>query len=498
MSIAAGMSRSGVITILMAVLFLEACSGGGGNDVQIQPTLPWGRLRGGAANTGRAIGGLAANPGDLRFSTALPGGTTISSPAVGFDGTVYVGSGSGLVAIASDGSTVRSVEGYRFTSSGACEICAPAEAGCTAVGPVAGSPALSIDDDIVVGTESGQVLGLRDDGNQLHCDWVYSSPGDAEIRSSPLVLTSSVDRSLTSIVLGTGTGHLQALNGDGSEKWRFAPASLTGPLTSSPGISVTGEIYFTAPDGFLYALDLAGRLLWRAEVGAPPADALLPSPAVSVAVYAVGADGLVSALHAAGNLKWRFRADSTISSSPALTAQTVTVRSERTPTPQPTPDATQESTPTATPTVSTSDVVIYVVDDAGTLYGIRDSTGALEGRLQLTGSAPVGSPAVSSDLFVIIGDESGILSGATLDGTPPCVECEDSRWQAGPDGLGGQLSLGSEILSSPVIAEDGTIYLTTADGRLHAIGSPLASEPTETPTPTGSPTPSSTPVGAPE
>lgn len=63
----------------------------------------------------------------------------------------------------------------------------------------------------------------------------------------------------------------------GSIKWRFQAG---GPVGSSPALGADGTVYFTADDGFLYAVDPAGRQKWRVSVGRSAADLRTSSPAI--------------------------------------------------------------------------------------------------------------------------------------------------------------------------------------------------------------------------
>lgn len=80
-----------------------------------------------------------------------------------------------------------------------------------------------------------------------------------------------------------------------------------------------------------------------------------------------------------------------------------------------------------------------------------------------SGVLPVtSSPALSTDLYGVVGTDDGRLCARRLDGTVP----EDAVWQTGCITIAP-----GKALSSPVIDLDGTIYVAT-DENLYAIGSP--------------------------
>jgi hypothetical protein len=140
------------------------------------------------------------------------------------------------------------------------------------------------------------------------------------------------------------------------------------------------------------------------------------------------------------------------------------------------------------------------VDEEGTLYGVRDSTGHVEGKV-VTGARGINtSPAIApyaasstttTTPFLVFGGADGFVYATTLDGEQPCADCEDVQWES-LGAAGARLSVGAPVMCSPVIADDGTIYVTTAEGRLLAIGAPttpIAVTQTPSPTPTATPTP---------
>jgi outer membrane protein assembly factor BamB len=177
------------------------------------------------------------------------------------------------------------------------------------------------------------------------------------------------------------------------------------------------------------------------------------------------------------------------------------------PTPEPTTSETQEATNTPTPTetpIPDVDLVVYVVDEQGTVYGIRNSTGSLEGKIALNATGVRTSPLVNVQTldfitdhpFVVFGADDGYVYIAALDGTTPCTNGVDNAWE-GLEGGGARVSVGASVRSSPAVAADGTIYVTTADGLLHAIGpeeDAIDACETWTPTPTSTPTATETPT----
>jgi outer membrane protein assembly factor BamB len=217
---------------------------------------------------------------------------------------------------------------------------------------------------------------------------------------------------------------------------------------------------------------------------------------------------MVIAVSPDGTLKWRHQLDGTVKGSPAFIPQYVGTEPTATPTSESTPNATPEVTNTPTPTetpLSTIEVVVYVVDEEGTVYGIRESTGLLEAKIALHVTGVSTSPVVNTQAveltgvnpFVVFGSEDGYVYVTALDGGRPCTNSGENQWEV-LEGGGARVSVGSAVRSSPAIGLDGTIYVTTADGQLHAIGpapdATVAACITFTPTPTATRTATETPA----
>jgi outer membrane protein assembly factor BamB len=462
--------------LVFLALALAACSSGGGSGGDLGPTAPWSQFRRNTANSGQGSGIVASNPGTFRFAPldlAAYGGTTLSTPTIGLDDTMYVGTGAGLLALTTEGA-VR----WFFDR---CEQ----PTGSVPVGPVNSSPTVTVEGDVVFGSDAGFVFAVHDDDTAFTCLWAVQVAAQTGIRSSPLVQIDPVDGNITAVVIGTGDGRVEVLNHDGTRRWQFPVG--TAPLTASPAAGLDGSVYITAPDGFLYALDSVGRQRWRAPLdGAATSAALLPSAAVNVAtasgtVYAITADRL-AALQLDGTPKWERTLGAPSFGSPAYALQFVEDRAD------PTPGGSPTATPSGTPTPAIKqDVLVYAVDQRGTVYGVRDSDGTLEADPPFdTGASEVQtSPVVSSDLFVVFGTTGGRLHAWTITGEKPAAA------DAWPIDLGEQTGRVLAVRSSPSIDRDGTVYVTGDDGFLYGIGGATVtatSRPTRTPTPSSPPT----------
>ncbi len=472
---------------------LTACSSGGDNADPTVPILPWGSFRHDLGNSavGSPIEGF--NQGRVRL---LGGGfgTTESSPAVGDNGEVFLGTENGVVSFNDKGEE-------RFRVS-VCET----DTGAVPIGRVRSSPTLTPGGNLVFGSDAtvagpGAVFALRDRQNEVECLWVFMPPGvpaDFDVSSSPQVIVDARDFSLTSVYIGTA-GYVQAINGNiGTARWNFpANPPSAQPLTSSPGLnSSTGGLFITTADGLLAAVDGSGRQQWQFPIGAAPASPRLPSPAVSpTTIYAIGGGSALYGINPDGTLKWQYIPEDSIPGSPAFLTQAIDVGSD-----------------------ATSDTIVYLSDVEGTLYGVRDQTGDIyqvqrcslapavrcrtdscdpgEGTCEdsrctisdtpctpdtcisadngecvvtpaivpvTTGTVTtLGSPSVSVDALAVVGTADGRVCVRGLDGTVPGDDDDpDNPWADGCVELGDGLPV---LSSSPAIGTEGKIYVTTASG----------------------------------
>lgn len=200
-------------------------------------------------------------------------GMTDSSPALGSDGTIYLGTFKGkLLAIndrgykkwaSSTGHEIRSApsvgkDGVIYFGCRDRKIYALTPGGrkqweVKTGGWVDGCPALASDGSIIIGSWDGQLYSLSGDGRT---NWVYKSAGP--ISASAAIGLDGV------IYFGSHDGNFYQLDSKGREAWRFQTG---GAILSSPALDWSGRAYFTSCDGFLYAVDGRGGLVWKVKTG---------------------------------------------------------------------------------------------------------------------------------------------------------------------------------------------------------------------------------------
>ena len=269
----------------------------------------------------------AINPnGALKWSYTTSG-VIASSPAIGADGMIYVWSADGNVYAISPKGTMK----WKYKSGGGGSSPAIGADGTIYVGlyaltptgtvkwsytisddvGVMSSPAIGADGTIYVGCIAGSMA-------EGHIGYLYAiSPNGALkwsyttgdwVVSIPAVSTDGT------IYFGSLDGNFYAINPDGTLKWSY---TTKWPIWSSPSIAKDGTIYFGADNGKVYALKPTGRLKWSYSAGSY----VKSSPAISAdgTIYVGSGNGELYAINPNGKLKWSYRTGWLIEdSSPAI------------------------------------------------------------------------------------------------------------------------------------------------------------------------------------
>lgn len=291
------------------------------------------------------------------LSTATAG-SIVSSPAVGPDGTLYIGIEVGTSSSANPSGRLMAINP---NGSLKWEYTVPEWVDST--------PAVAADGTIYFGAWNGNLYALRPDRTLL---WTLHV--GAFVASSPALGADGT------IYIGAGSD-LVAVAPNGTLKWSFPAADW---IDSSPAVAPDGTIHFGSWDDHVYALRPDGTLKWKYLTGGN----VVSSPAIAAdgTVYAGSRDAGMYALSAAGALQWKFDTRDTVETAPALA-----------------PDGT-----------------IYVTSTGGRLHAFnRDGTekwrypaGSLPGL-----NAIYSSPAVRADGSVVFGSSNNAVYAVRPDGT---------------------------------------------------------------------------------
>jgi outer membrane protein assembly factor BamB/subtilisin family serine protease len=318
---------------------------------QLETGAIWPRLRHDSRGTGRSP---FRGPQEVRrrIPTYLVSDGIASAPAIGTDGTVYIGTrmnigspGKFAAYTGSDGTliwTYQTVRGANIDSS----------------------PAIGADGTIYFGDDGGRLYALFPNGAEK---WQLPL-GSAPVRSGPVLAPDGT-------VYVTAAGNLYAVSREGTLKWRFTSG---GNQNSSPTLARDGTIYFGAGGsavGGLYAVRDTGTAAERKWVFAT-AGAVLSSPLVAAngRIY-VGSDG--------DNRGGRFYVIEDRGATALKVAEVVT-------------EGAVQSSP-----AQAADGSLYVGCNDGRLYAFTPE-GGLKWRFS-TGGPIVASPAVDADGTIYVG-----------------------------------------------------------------------------------------------
>lgn len=207
-----------------------------------------------------------------------------SSPAIGPDGTIYVGTLDGkLVAVSSKHEVKwRANTGDTFGSS----------------------PAIARDGTIYVASTDHALHAITTDGNSK-----WSTSLDAEIHGSPAIGGDGT------IYAGTVDGKLSAVTPSGAVKWTY---SAGGAIVGTPTV-YAGGVYVASEDKRLHGVNVTdGSSRWTYNTLGTPRSAMVTQDGY---IYFGSTDGRIYVLTPKGGLFFAVVAKGIVTSGPAISAQ---------------------------------------------------------------------------------------------------------------------------------------------------------------------------------
>ncbi len=216
------------------------------------------------------------------------GGNVESTPSIGSDGTIYVGSDDSnkLYAINPDDGT----EKWNFIMGGRTRS----------------APAIGSDGTVYVGSNDFKLYAINpENGTQK---WNFTTGDSIGDTASPIIGNDGT------IYIGSNDDKLYAVNSeDGTEKWSF---TTLGDIYASPAISEDGVIYIGSNDHKLYAINPEdGTKNWEFDAG----DGIWTSPIVgSDGTIYVSSSTILYAINSNGTQKWVYDVGDWITSTPTI------------------------------------------------------------------------------------------------------------------------------------------------------------------------------------
>jgi outer membrane protein assembly factor BamB len=342
---------------------------------------PWPKFHANAMNTGQGAGSGAVGVLKWSFKT---GDQVSCSPAIGVDGTVYIGSYDHNV-YALDGAT--GTKKWSFTTGDW----------------VISSPAIGSNGLVYVSSWDHSLYAL--DGASGALKWSYAMTDRSE--SPPAIGPDGT------VYVGCDDGNLYAVAGStGDLIWSFKTG---GKIRASPAIGKNGSIYFGSADHNLYAVNgLTGKLNWSFEAG----DAVWPASAIGAdgTVYVGSNDYKEYALDGAtGSMKWSFATNGFVLSSAAIGQDGTVYFGSQGNNLYAVNGASgvlkwvfnTSNSVQSSPTLG-SDGTVYVGCYDEKLYSIDGTTGAVNWSYP-TAAEIVSSPSIGADGTVYVGSLDGTL-----------------------------------------------------------------------------------------
>ncbi|WP_239618389.1 S-layer homology domain-containing protein [Cohnella mopanensis] len=248
------------------------------------------------------------------------GAAVYSSPAISADGTVYVGSDVKLYAITPDG-TLK----WAFEAGGAIySTAAIGEDGTVYVecedgklyalkpdgtkrwefvtgGGMSGKPAIDSNGTLFVGSRDKKLYAINPNGTKK---WEFATIN--EVKTSPAIGTDGT------VYIASGAERLYAIKPDGMKKWEYPldKKLYGGNFYSSPTIGSDGTIYVGSGGSGLCAIKPDGTKKWKFDTDG----IMIATPAVGAdgTVYIGSADMKLYAIKTDGTKKWEFRTNGQI------------------------------------------------------------------------------------------------------------------------------------------------------------------------------------------
>ncbi len=267
-------------------------------------------------------------PGSVLWTHGV-GSPIVSSPALGADGTVFLGTQYGLIAVTNNGSMASN----KWTFS--------VGVGVNASGS-ASSPSIAADGTVCFGGNDGKLHAVRPDGSQRWAFQAQGSGGSAAIALDNSIyvvgylglnaISDAGAAKWTSIVGGSGNflspsvgnggaiyvgswdaRRFYSFGEDGTTNWSV---SLQFVLADSSAIGGDGTIYFTAVH--LYAFSSDGTSLWHTTTNDFSGSS--PTIARGGTIYVPEATHTLDGVSPSGQVLWRSLEEQGRSDFPATVA----------------------------------------------------------------------------------------------------------------------------------------------------------------------------------
>lgn len=316
---------------------------------------------------------------------AKTGDSVTGTPAVGSDGTIYVGStDTSVYAFGADGT-----KKWSYATGNTIDTC---------------SPAIGADGTIYVGSNDGKMYAFTTAGG-LKWTHNFNSSGSVTAAYSPAIGPDGT------VYIRVADGYVHALSAStGSELWKANVNTTNASFYGSPVVGKDGTVYAGSDenDHTLYAFNSDGSNRWTASLdsgvyGAPAIDA-------GGNLYVVTLTGGIYSFTAGGSPRWHVTSGGDISSSVALSADGGTM---------------------------------YFAGYDARLYALNTANGAQRWACPLGAEARASSPAIDANGVIYVGCYDDNLYAVTPDGVVKRTYATGDIVRSAPVIAGTRLYVGS-------------------------------------------------------
>ncbi|MEW6381867.1 MAG: PQQ-binding-like beta-propeller repeat protein [bacterium] len=412
----------------------------------------------------------------LKWTYQLQSIGICSSPVIGADGTVYVVDINKIYAITPCGGLkwMHQIDGYIYSS-----------------------PTIGADGTVYV---TG--IGIINEGNMVFEEGVlyaldpYAATPESRVKWNNqvavyTVLSTPAIASDGTIYVASEDGYVRAISPAGNTlDWYFQNFQETG-FTSSPAIGVNGNLYLESSDGYIYALNPgvldpeAILIWWNDRPSGENSDYSSPAIGADGTIY-VSSSYEVDAFNADGSLKWSFQTEDYSYYSPAIASNgTVYVGGGNNFYAIDPNGSLKWSYPAgksnSSPAIGADGMIYLGSGRDGKIYAL-DPNGSLKWSYRVADFVnegyTVSSPAIAEDGTVYILGEGKLYAFGYI--APPLWPCRGFDAQHTGQGflVGAQTNTlkwlfktGGAVESSAAIGADGTIYIGSDDKNVYAINS---------------------------
>lgn len=202
------------------------------------------------------------------------GGGFVSSPSIGSDGTLYIGSGDWWGDQWNEAQEIGIDIGqifnrhysdkrlYALNPDGSLKWIFTLEETDTFRSSIFASPSIGLNGDIYFGSFNGIFYALRDEYDQPQEIWHYAARVETDDPTTPTYSEfwgSAAIGANGTIYIGSNDGYIYAFTPEGEIIWQV---KTLNEVYQSPTIGGAGTIYSGSEDGNIYAIDPSGEIKW--------------------------------------------------------------------------------------------------------------------------------------------------------------------------------------------------------------------------------------------